>query len=318
MPRIGYVLLLLATLAACRKDPEPEPAAGGDGPAPCIPLPTEPPLGWNAWLELPFAASVRWNPNDPDEFMVLEYKTAFLSKLWRYNMIDQQLHPIIEGNFLYNPEWGSSGWILLNFGWPANIYKIKANGDSLSQLTFDGQNFGGEWNYWGDTIVYYHADNSTRIMLPNGTFIQELPNGGGYETGVSCWGHPHFIANPSGGLYIVNPYDGIPNFLISEPSIGSYYGVTFANDLDRIVWSYETGLHTTRISTHETVLIDETCSSNAYWSLDCHPANNKLISLRVKRTPDDPVQHALKSESSIVIMNLDGTGKQIISISFPE
>ena len=309
----------MIALPACRKDPAPEPGPSGGGAAtPCVPLPSEPPFGWNYWLSAPFVWAPRWNPNDPNEFIILEYRTAFLSKLWKYNLSTHEVEYLIEGQFLASAEWGASGWILLNFGWPANIFKIKANGDSLTQLTFDAQNFGGEWNYWGDTIVYYHADNSTRIMLADGSFIQELPNGGGYAESISSWRHPAYLVNPSSGLYIFNPYEGVPVPLISEPSIGNYYRASFVNDLDRIVWTWNPGLHTTSIATHETVLIEETCSSNAYSSVDCHPLNNKLLLARVKQTPNDPVQNVLKNGSSVVIMNLDGSDKQIISIPFPE
>ncbi len=314
-----YLIVIgLTMLSACRKDPDPGPSAGGVATATCIPLPEAPPQGWNEWFVEPYFGYPRWNPNDPDEFTLLEYRSTSLSRLWKYNLSTHELNLLTEGNILYSPEWGKTGWILLNMGWPANIYKIKANGDSLTQLTYDGQNFGGEWNYWGDTIVYYHAANDTRIMLADGTYIQHLPNGGGYTENISSWRHPHYLGSSSEGLYIFNPYDGIPINLITDTTTGSYYRISFVNDLDRIAWVWDSGLHTTSISTHETVLIEETCSSNCYRSVDCHPMNNKLLLSRTKFTPDDPVPHAIKLETSIVIMNLDGSGKQVVDIPFPE
>lgn len=250
--------------------------------------------------------------------MFVEVRSTFQEKLWKYNLSTHALDLLFEGNLLYSPEWGKSGWITLNIGWPANIYKIKANGDSLTQLTTDGQNFGGEWNYSGDTIVYYHSFNETRIMLPDGTYIQHLPNGGGYTEDISSWRHPHYLATSYEGLYIFNPYDGIPIQLISDTTSGGYYRTSFVNDLDRIAWVWDSGLHTTSISTHQTALIEETCSSDCYRSVDCNPVNNKLLLVRARSTPDDPIQAALKVETSIVIMNLDGTGKQVVEIPFPE
>lgn len=317
--RTPYFLLIgLIALTACRKDPETGPTAGGAGTSPCIPLPEAPPQGWNEWLSQPYIGYPRWNPNNPEEFIVMEYRTPTLMKLWKYNLSTHNLDLLAEGNILYSPEWGKTGWILLNMGWPANIYKIKANGDSLTQLTTDGQNFGGEWNYTGDTIVYYHSLNDTRIMLSNGTYIQHLPNGGGYMENISSWRHPHYMATSAEGLYIYNPYNGIPIQLFSDTTTGSYYRVSFVNDLDRIAWVWDTGVHTTRISTHETELIEGTCSSNCYRSVDCHPLNNRLLLSKSKFTPDSPVQHSLKVETSIVIMNLDGSGKQVVDLPFPE
>lgn len=314
-----YLLVIgLVLLSACRKDPETGPSAGGGGALPCMPLPEAPPLGWDEWHTAPYIESPRWNPNNPEEFMFVEHRSPVLSKLWKYNLSTHDLVPLFEGNLLYVPEWGKTGWITLNIGWPANIYKIKANGDSLTQLTTDGQNFGGEWNYTGDTIVYYHADNDTRIMLPDGTYIQHLPNGGGYIENISSWRHPHYLATSSEGLYIFNPYNGIPIQLISDTTTGGYYRTSFVNDLDRIAWVWDSGLYTTRISTHETVPIEATCSSNCYRSVDCNPVNNKLLLSMSKFTPDSPAQNALRVETSIVIMNLNGTDKQVVNIPFPE
>ncbi len=316
--RWPFLLLALVAMTACRKDPETGPAVGGTASAPCIPLPEAPPQGWNEWFVEPYFGYPRWNPNNPDEFTLLEYRSPFLSKLWKYNLSTHELDMLYEGNVLSPPEWGKTGWILLNIGWPANIFKIKANGDSLTQLTSDGQNFGGEWNYWGDTIVYYHADNATRLMLPNGSYVQQLPYGGGYDPSHSKWRHPRYIATPGAGLFVAEPYIGLPIFLIDDPAAASYYGISFVNDLDRIAWVWDSGLHTTRISTHETVRIEETCSSNCYRSVDCHPLNNKLLLSKSRFTPDSPVDHSISVETSIVIMNLDGTDKQTITIPFPE
>ena len=56
------------------------------------------------------------------------------------------------------PDWSPQGdWIV--FESSGQIYKIKTNGDSLTQLTFSGENFFPEWSPDGSKIVYDRIDS---------------------------------------------------------------------------------------------------------------------------------------------------------------
>jgi hypothetical protein len=59
---------------------------------------------------------------------------------------------LVEG-FAYNADWSPNGeWIVFNT-YP-KIHKIKVNGDSLTQLTHQGNNFFPDWSPDGQWIVY--------------------------------------------------------------------------------------------------------------------------------------------------------------------
>ena len=55
--------------------------------------------------------------------------------------------------FFNNPDWAPDGeWVA--FGSGAQIFKIKSDGDSLAQLTFQGRNFFPAWSPDRQTIAY--------------------------------------------------------------------------------------------------------------------------------------------------------------------
>lgn len=55
------------------------------------------------------------------------------------------------------PAWAPNGdW--LTFGYSTQIYKIKVNGDSLTQLTFEGRNFFPSWSPDGKWIAFDNTD----------------------------------------------------------------------------------------------------------------------------------------------------------------
>ncbi|OQY27350.1 MAG: hypothetical protein B6244_10840 [Candidatus Cloacimonetes bacterium 4572_55] len=55
------------------------------------------------------------------------------------------------------PDWSPDGqW--LAFMMNAQIYKVKADGDSLTQLTHEGRNFFPDWGPDGQWIAYDNTD----------------------------------------------------------------------------------------------------------------------------------------------------------------
>ena len=74
--------------------------------------------------------------------------------------------------FFNNPDWAPDGeWVA--FGTGAQIYKIKSDGDSLTQLTTEGRNFFPAWSSDGLRIVFDSDINDTKydiwIMDSDGT-----------------------------------------------------------------------------------------------------------------------------------------------------
>ena len=71
------------------------------------------------------------------------------------------------GSLYYSPSWSPDGkW--LAFAKDAQIYKIKRNGDSLTQLTFTNRQWDCSWSY-SDTLISYRISfgDSSGIWIMN-------------------------------------------------------------------------------------------------------------------------------------------------------
>jgi len=92
----------------------------------------------------------------------------------------------------YSPTWSPDGeWI--DFSDQAQIFKIKVNGDSLTQLTFEGSNFFPDWSTDGKWIAYdsnvHDSDGANVIwkMKNDGTHKEDISKHGTGEWRMPDW-----------------------------------------------------------------------------------------------------------------------------------
>jgi len=79
--------------------------------------------------------------------------------------------------------WSSDGqWLAFNAG--TDIYKIKINGDSLTRLTFNGENYACTWSNSDTLIAFRHSPGDTSsgawIMDQNGENVRQFIRYGGH------------------------------------------------------------------------------------------------------------------------------------------
>ena len=95
--------------------------------------------------------------------------------LYLYRLADKTFTGILTGYLYTFPvphdiDFSPDGdWLV--FSWGRQIWKIKVNGDSLTQLTFSGENFYPRWSPDGRKIIYeqgYGDSPGTWMMDPDG------------------------------------------------------------------------------------------------------------------------------------------------------
>ncbi len=95
------------------------------------------------------------------------------------------------------PAWGPRGrWLAFKYG---QIYKIKANGDSLTQLTFEGRNHFPAWSPDGKWIAYDNTNcgGPTEPIPPNSCGILIVKSDGSNKRFIVAGRFP--IWSPHGG-----------------------------------------------------------------------------------------------------------------------
>ena len=98
--------------------------------------------------------------------------------------------PVSDFNLIYSPAWSPGGkW--LAFSYNTQIWKIKSNGDSLTQLTYNARSFHCDWSD-SDTLITY----SIPVADSGGLWIMDT-NGENNKYMVQYAGRPDFIVGDS-------------------------------------------------------------------------------------------------------------------------
>ena len=263
-----------------------------------------------------------FNPNNPDEiiFFYAKENTGPPHKLVKYNLSNKEYQTVYEGQFGIRPRWSKKGWILLSL-WNElgndgfNIWKIKENGDSLTQLTTTGNCFFPEWNMEGDRFIYELGNVSpTKFIIANQNGEIIVTTMVGVGSGGS-WQHDSLIVNANfKGLFLGNPlnnfhdYEQISSVENNSQSLG---GAEWINK-NEIIWSHVTGIFLTNLENSITNNIIETCNAKYYQLPTYAPQIDKVVFQRIDRVKTNNEIGDLFT--GLYMMNLDGTCEEKIEI----
>ena len=109
-----------------------------------------------------------FNPNDPEQLAYYRYDNTafnFASELWVADFCTGEKKMLVN-NALYGLDWSVKDWLVYTAD-DQNIWKIKSDGDSLTQLTFMGDyNRYPKWNPDGSNIIFQRqTDNTLSILI---------------------------------------------------------------------------------------------------------------------------------------------------------
>ncbi|MBL0019148.1 MAG: hypothetical protein IPP17_22665 [Bacteroidetes bacterium] len=299
------LLALFAAMAGCRK-------VDVSADVICKALPESPVWGWRYSFDTPVVGGARFNPNNPNEIVILDYTwVPHRTSICILNTATAARRCIYEGNVDAVPSWGKNGWILFVEG-AGTVYRIHESGDSLQALTSSGANYDPVWNV--DGLRYGFRSNGTGTNLyylfhEDGTPIDTLINSG---LGQS-WNHPTYSPGAySAQLVLTDTERDSLIILESEPDNGQSGGGAVFVDDHTLVYAYPSGIYAMDIQTRKKTVLRETCNSVLYKFPDYSPTLNKLIWLKITLTPLSYSEMRVTHE--LVTMDADGNHEELVGL----
>lgn len=310
---IVLIFLIAILVTCCKKDVEVYPKIE-DG---CIDFPpSSSPFGYDyQYPEITYNAPC-FNPNNPNEIIFvrgLHYSNSPLSnELVKYNLTTENETVLLNSTQIWGrPSWGRNGWILLNKG-DNQVWKIKDNGDSLTQLTTQ---FGLDaiWSPNADKFAYWVQIGSTYY-----TFFSDV-NGNIFDTLL----YPNILYrgawSPDGSKIATNfgyvlSYIDLNNRQIIQINIpfnsSPIYDISWLSDSRTMLWCTNDGFFKTNIHTNVTTKIKNACSAIRY----IYPTvfNNKMI---IQRFDSKLIsENVIWTENNLYMMDVDGKNETKLNL----
>ena len=317
---LAAAVALATSLTACSKSKEEAVIP----PCDCPELPT-PPIGIGPRLTGPSLgyALPCFNPRNPREIVYYKADANFLTEhgLYVANLDTKQQRRIHAGSdYVLDVAWGPTGWLALSKG--DQVWKLKANGDSLTQLTFGRPHYLPQWSPDGQRLVCREPDSPGAPLIiidkngrklatltgfptqqchgwsPDGTklVVEYGPYGQGYGVGV------YEIA--SNRVDLVQVTDTNPN-----NSFGMLNGAAWLADSRNVIWSNGTGIYATDTRTHQTKKLHTGCTTRVYLNPDVSADGRTILVRRVDNRDVDNGQ-GIYTESNLWLMDINGSNER--------
>lgn len=306
---ISGISVFFFFIQSCRRDIAIPP--NSEIQSSCIPIPpySGTGFGYNYLVDTNYLMMPSFNPNNPNEFVyVYKNYNSGQTEIYKYDLTNNTKQLIYSGNIIFPPKWGGNDWILLNPS-DENVWKIKANGDSLIQLTTSAGNFYPEWNPEANKIIFFNSDINKSIIISSiGVPLDTL------EKPVHAlvnWGTNNWIAtlSVSFGLEIFDSYGNNSTGFIPD-NFSQLGGCFWINN--SVLWANSDGIYSTQFPSLNTSLIKATCNSKTYLFASYSQLSEKIIWQKVDRSLIN--EDLIEVKSRLFIMNADGTDEQEIII----
>jgi Tol biopolymer transport system component len=260
-----------------------------------------------------------FNPSNNDQFIYVreDKQNPGITELHR-RTISTAADVILLTGVMDIPQWHANGWILLTRN-DNLIWKIKANGDSLTQLTFDGMNLGARWSPAGDKFVYRKAVGSTSYAIIANAQGISLDTLAGFIPEYGDWSPDgtklcSVVGAGSGSIAYYDFSTGQAINVATVPSGEFVLRAYWQRDSRTICWNTRKGVYKTDINTHSTIRMLNSCDSKLWWTFQFSGNGQKIIWERNNSRLTGNDHNTIYQEDFIYISNADGTAQEKINI----
>ncbi|MBI2723022.1 MAG: hypothetical protein HYX39_12680 [Bacteroidetes bacterium] len=268
-----FTILFLLLIFSCKKPEKISTLVSTPFQEICDSLPPEPQTGWNYTTpkkNLNYSKPV-YDPHDKNIlYFISGDTTGKIFLLWRLNRLNNT-KSLLDDRVLNHPQINNNGWLVyFKFDW--NIYKIKTNGDSLTQLTFDGDAQYPVWTGDGQFIYYISSAGGTVYkMNSKGSGKIVIPSAGGSVFATDTllfYGTMDPIADMM-GVKERNMKTGVEKQVIltdvSNTSLKSIQQFFYNEKTYNFYWSNGYGLYKKNLITNEQItVINNPCFKTKY------------------------------------------------------
>ena len=310
----GFSIIFTLAFSSCKKEKpvleEPPPVVLDSTDCPPLKVDTGYMLGdpslYNDY-SAPFQYNAIVNPNNENEIVFLE--DFFPNKrLYYYNLATHEKRMLLDESVLNSISWSKKDWILFQRSADFNLYKMKSNGDSLTQLSFGHEWFEAEWNNEGDKYIAYYKNGHwprTFIFNEEGVIIDSLSN---WEHSAGNWMHPHYyLGHVTNEIMIMD----IENKAVIK-HLHFEKNINFLNwgSLNEIIYTQGNKTYNYNLLTNETKLIKFECYVG-YQATSFSSDFSKLFFMKgvTSLQANGKYLHVGK----IITMNKDGSDEQQIN-----
>jgi hypothetical protein len=277
------------------------------------------------------------NPNNANELLFLRAGKGKTS-ICVFNLQSRELNIVSSPNTSFDSRdlaWGNDNWIYFTAK-DLQIWKIKSNGDSLTQVTSRNGNFYPRVNtlkrkMMCESVCFgcYEPDpiRSGKVDLRSILIFDEKSNLLDSILCTTCtrgftWQNAENIAyfghldakNPIGTVVVLNP----DTKEVIRLSTYNYDGNTETGmcwiDSNTLFYSIESGLFKIDIANKKTTQLRITCNKEKYWYPSYSPALDRLVVVRQKQISKR--KDVIELEFKICFM--DTEGKELETIDIPE
>ena len=263
-----------------------------------------------------------FNPRNPREIVYYWVERNNLTNygLYTANLDTNQRRFIRLGNeFGLQVRWGSTGWLALSMG--SQVWKLKANGDSLTQLTFGTPHYQPQWSPDGQRLVCHESDspggpliiidkNGRKLATLNGFPTQYCeswsPDGTRLLVRYGTYGQGYGL-----GVYdlATNHVELVAVTEVSGSTKGLLYGAAWLPDSRNVIWATGTGLYAADTQTRQTRQLHTGCDTRVYLNPDVTADGRSILVRRVDKKSTDNGQ-GVYVESNLWLMNIDGSNER--------
>jgi len=270
--------------------------------------------------------SPRFNPNNPNEILYVRWDsdnnaTGIRFQIRIFNFCTGE-HRILAEHWTNKIDWGKNGWVAFN-GTDNDMRIIKANGDSLTRITFGRITSHPLWDNRAESLYFHDNLNNLKLNYNLSTgIIDTLDNL--RRIGMGDWVNDETLLcltcqpqmSPYCGIFYYNLFtDELTKIQYTggvEP--GAHAGLHYLRQTNKIIRATTEYIAILDPLTSERNIIALGAKNRLYFKADVSPDETTIVLERLDK--EQLSSYQLRQQYSIYLMNIDGTDER--KVVFPE